>query len=166
MLVLCFFCLHGSGVLAVNPYDFGLIENEPLLRQLCRKDRLVHSELVRLNSVYNSAQLDHYLKHVHGKISDVSVNDFVKHPVNAFNLIRRASIQIKSLVFDLQNEDENDNSEIIEALRQRLNETKIYKSVSNKDMYGALKVKHVVGSSLSGSTGGHGGREWPLVVKI
>ena len=41
--------LHGGGVTSDNKYDFGLIENEPLLRDLHTEDLLLSSTLEEAN---------------------------------------------------------------------------------------------------------------------
>ena len=138
VLVLGLLYLDKSGVQAAK-YDFGLIENEPLLRELCKEDRTVHQELVSLNSVYESVQLDYYLKNVYGNLSEISVNEYVKHPINSYNLIRRASIHMKELVLNLKKEDTKDSSAIKGTLKVLLDESKILNTVTNKDLYGALK---------------------------
>ena len=35
---------------AKHDYNFGLLENEPLLRLLCKEDRHLHGQLMQLNA--------------------------------------------------------------------------------------------------------------------
>ena len=120
-------------------YDFGLLENESLLRELCVEDRDIHQELVTLNSLYKSVQLDYYLKYVFGNLSESSVDEYVKHPINSYNLIQRAYTYMKELSLGLEKEETEDSKNIMKILNEKLNKTNIYKTVTSKDMLGAVK---------------------------
>ena len=130
LLLLCYPGVHTA------QYDFGLLENTPLLSQLYREDRLIHRELTRLESEYTSDHLGYYIKQ---GCSNHSVKQYVSHPVNSYNLIRRAALGVKELLEDLKNEDTVDSRDIIEILRKVLESTKVYKTVTKKDLYGAVK---------------------------
>ena len=113
---------------------------------------MVHQELSRLNSVYKSVHLDFYLKHVYSNHSDNSVNEYVKHPVNSYNLIKRASIGMKELAIKLKNEETEESANIIERLAEKLGEMEIFNTVTNKDMLGAVRglliISHTYDSDI------------------
>jgi len=133
-------------------YDFGLIENEPLLRELCSEDRMIHLELLSLNSVYKSLSLEFYLNNYYGNHSDMSIIEYVKHPVSSYNLIKRASIYMKELAIKLKKEETEDSGKIIKVLQEKLGAMKIYNTVTNSDMFGAVKglliISHTYDSDI------------------
>ena len=104
------------------------------MRELCVEDRDIQHELITLNSLYKSVQLDYYLKYVFGNLSESSVDEYVKHPINSYNLIQRAYTYMKELSLGLEKEETEDSKNIMKILNEKLNKTNIYKTVTNKDM--------------------------------
>ena len=133
VLMFCWLCFTRAA-----KDDFGLLENESLLRELCVEDRDIHQKLITLNSLYKSVQLDFYLKYVFGNLSDSSVDEYVKHPINSYNLIQKASTYMKELSLSLEKEEIEDSRNILKILNEKLNKTNTFKTVTNKDMLGAV----------------------------
>ena len=56
-----------------TPYDFGLFENEPILKQFLKEDLELTTELQKLNSQYRDEFLTRFLENQTIAIENVSV---------------------------------------------------------------------------------------------
>ena len=86
--------LHGGGVVSVNKYDFGLIENEPLLRDLHTEDLLLSSTLKKANKHLNSEEISKFLL----KEKTPDTTDYTRHPINVFHLIKKHTLAFNGLI--------------------------------------------------------------------
>ena len=125
---------------AKHEYDFGLLENEPLLKQLCKEDRQLQSQLTVLNATMpgGNPELARFLTTAYRNAAgqdDSPPEVHVKHPVNSYNLIKRATVYVPEAIGLIRSSGDGDLADKVENL---LNETEVYKSVSSKDMVGAL----------------------------
>ena len=123
---------------AKHDYDFGLLENEPLLQQLCKEDRQLQSRLLALNATgAGNHELARFLTTAYKTTSqdDKSPELHVKHPVNSYNLIKRATVYVPEVIGLIRNSGDTDLADKVESL---VKATELYKSVGSKDMVGAL----------------------------
>ena len=111
--------LYG-GLDSVNKYDFGFIENEPLLRDLHTEDLLLSSALEEANKNLDSEEISKFLSKE--KIPDTA--DFTRHPINVFHLIKKHTLAFNGLLLRLgegQTRDKilelRNGTELIKTLR-------------------------------------------------
>jgi len=137
-LLLLLFILPCTIWTAKYDYNFGLMENEPLLEKLCVEDQGIHKELVRLNTSTHSPELATYLDMVYtqGLYHDVAPATHIRHPVNAYWLIKKAAIYSKELVNNIRQAGQAGLADECQSL---LNKTSLYTTVNEKDLQGALK---------------------------
>ena len=86
--------LHSGGVVSDNKYDFGLIENEPLLRDLHTEDLLLSSTLKKANKHLNSEEISKFLL----KEKTPDTTDYTRHPINVFHLIKKHTLAFNGLI--------------------------------------------------------------------
>ena len=76
-----------GGVVSDNKYDFGLIENEPLLRDLHSEDLLLSSTLEEANKYLDSEDISNFLwlpGPLQGSTHDASLEDFMSRVMFQF----------------------------------------------------------------------------------
>ena len=123
---------------AKHDYNFGLLENEPLLRLLCKEDRHLHNQLMQLNATGpGNHELQRFLNisSQTGRQDDMTPEAFVKHPVNSYNLIKRATVYVPEALRLIRGSGDEELADKVQGLVEA---TKLYKDVTRKDMVGAL----------------------------
>ena len=117
-------------------YNYGLLENEPLLRVLCEEDRRLYQDLLSLNRTRDNRELARYLDVAYrGFSEEVRPEVHVQHPVNSYSLIKRAAVHSRSLGQLLRDSGHEVLAQEVERL---LAATRLYKTVGPKDMTGAM----------------------------
>lgn len=133
------FLVH-SLLICGEQYEFGLIENTPLLIQLSREDKQLHTDIVQLHKKHNNIELERYLDIVYGNESTEFNQEFIAHPVNAYNLIKRSAVFIKELEMNLRNHQNEEFVKMAEVITDMLSTTLLYKTITTRDMHGAVKA--------------------------
>ena len=97
-LVLLLECFWGK--VRSNEFDFGLMENEPLLQELFKEDRRFLQEMYKINERSPDHILHNFLKEEFNSslMEIITAEEYVQHPINVFHLIRRNSVLVKELL--------------------------------------------------------------------
>ena len=123
-----------TGVVSDNKYDFGLIENEPLLRDLHNEDLLLSSTLEEVNKNLESEEISKFLSKE--KIPDTA--DFIRHPINVYHLIKKHTLAFRGLLLRM---GEGETKEKILELR---NGTELIKTLHQGDLKRSMNALAVM----------------------
>ena len=123
-----------GGVVSDNKYDFGLIENEPLLRDLHSEDLVLSSTLEEANKNLDSEEISNFLSKE--KIPDTA--DFTRHPINVFHLIKKHTLIFNGLLRRL---GEGETRDKILELR---NGTELIKTLNYDDLKRSMNALAVM----------------------
>ena len=126
--------LYGGLVVADNKYDFGLIENEPLLRELHTEDLLLSSTLEEENKNIQSEEISKFL--LKEKIPDTA--DFTRHPINVFHLIKKHTLAFKGLLLRLG------EGEVRDKILELRNGTDLIKTLHYEDLTRSMNALAVM----------------------
>ena len=126
--------LYGALVVSLNKYDFGLIENEPLLRDLHTEDLLLSSTLEEANKHLDSEEISKFLL----KEKIPSRADFTRHPINVFHLIKKHTLAFNGLLSRLGEGGARDQ------MLELRNGTDLIKTLSLDDLQRSLDALAVI----------------------
>ena len=130
-LLLLLECLCGK--VSTNEFDFGLMENEPLLQQLYKEDSAFLQETYKINERSQDHTLSNFLKEeFNSSLMKLTAEEYVQHPINVFHLIKRNSLLIKDLLFKVKSKD------IKEEINKVYEDTILLKTLNMEDFNKAL----------------------------
>ena len=132
ILLLGFF----SWKVSANEFDFGLMENEPLLQQLFKEDRDFLQEMYKVNERFPDIILEKFLKEEFNSslIGKLSAEEYVQHPINVFHLIRRNAVLIQELLSQMS------TKETVEEATKAYEDTTILKTLNVNDLHKAINA--------------------------
>ena len=120
--------------LSKHDYNFGLLESEPVLVRLCEEDLAIQAALTALNATRSNQALAEYLATAYREAGR-EAREHVRHPVNAYNLIKRAAVYSREAVELIRRSNHSQLADEVELL---INGTTVFRTVGSKDMVGAL----------------------------
>jgi len=130
--------LFGFTLAGLTDYDMGVMENEPLLRTLCEENLNFMKSFKEINEKYPVTEIEVFLKVT--EESNKSVEEYVRHPLNSFNLLKKAAVFIPALSNTLSSLKTENSTEMLKLLEILFQETEVLKTITEKDMYGAAKA--------------------------
>ena len=115
---------HSSSSIGDSKFDFGLFENELFLKTVSQEDRKLTSTLKNLSRKYQDETLNKFLQ----KTARVSEKlDFIQHPINAYQIIKKYAIVYPSMVDKLSSLD------LKEKIKAQMNGTERIQHISEED---------------------------------
>ena len=126
--------LYCALVVSLNKYDFGLIENEPLLRDLHTEDLLLSSTLEEANKNIQNEEISKFL--LKEKIPDNS--DFTHHPINVFHLIKKHTLAFDGLLLRVG------EGEVKDKILELRNGTELIKTLHHEDLKKSMNALAVM----------------------
>jgi len=87
--------LFGFTLAGLTDYDMGVMENEPLLRTLYEENLNFMKSFKEIYEKYPVTEIEFFLKVT--EESNKSVEEYVRHPLNSFNLLKKAAVFIPAL---------------------------------------------------------------------
>ena len=108
-----------------NKFDFGLFENEPLLKTVAYEDIRINSVLEEYNKVYQDKTLDKFL---HTQTRVTTDPHFMEHPLNAYQVIKKYALVYPSMVNKLFSD------KLKYKIQTQVNNTEIIQNVSQDDL--------------------------------
>ena len=108
-----------------NKFDFGLFENEPLLKTVAIEDRKITSVLEEYNKVYQDRTLGKFLQSQIRVKTDVS---FMEHPLNAYQVIKKYALVYPSMANKLI------SAELQYKIQIQINKTEVIQNISQDDL--------------------------------
>merc|ERR1719300_1331941 len=111
------------GQVCPNEFDFGLMENEPLLEQLFKEDRNFLQEMDKINERSADNILHNFLKEEFNSslMETITAKDFVQHPINALHMIRRNAVLVPQLLLKITSQP------VIEEVKRAYEATELLK---------------------------------------
>ena len=126
---------------AKKQFEFGLMENEPLLKKLFNEEKQVLSKIYELNSKYKVIIAKNKLKE-RDFHDDITGFEYVQHPINAYTLIKSAW-QLNNIdkLFPLSIIASNPKLKIYrDEYSDLLDKTEVLKTVEMEEVDGAKRA--------------------------
>jgi len=132
-LVILLTCILGK--VSSNEFDFGLMENEPLLQQLYKEDLVFLQELYRINERSQDDILSKFLKEeFNSSLLEIKPEKYVQHPINVYHLIKRNAMLLEELLSDIK------SNQTKEEAQKVYKNTNLLKTLNFEDFYKALNA--------------------------
>ena len=117
-----------------SKYDFGLIENEPLLRDLHTEDLRLTARLKEANEVLKSEEFSQFLQREEFPASA----SFIEHPINVFHLIKKHTLATNNLLLRLG------EGEVKRKILELRNGTDLIRTLQLEDIKGSMSALAVM----------------------
>ena len=114
-----------------TPYDFGVLENENLLRTLLQEDQILTTKLRELNNQHQDFYLDRFIKNQTINLGDQSISSYIQHPINSFQLIKKHAVVFPAVL-------ENVNPELVNIIKDQLLKNTTMNTLSDEDLRQAM----------------------------
>ena len=119
-----------------NIFDFGLFENEPLLKTVALEDIRINSELEEYNKVYQDKTLDKYFQ---TQTRVTTEPNFMDHPINAYHVIKKYALVFPSIVHKLS------SAKLKYKIQTQINTTESIKNVTQEDLKRSISgLVHII----------------------
>ena len=123
-----------GAVTNTNKFDFGLTENELLLRDLHTEDLRLAARLEEANERLHSEELASFLE----KEQFPGTGNFTQHPINVFHLIKKHSLATNNLLLRLG------EGEVKEKILELRNETDLIRTLRLEDLKRSMSALAVM----------------------
>ena len=117
--------------LSDTPYDFGVLENENLLKNLLQEDQILTTKLQELNIQHQDFYLEKFLKNQTINLGDQSISSYIQHPINSFQLIKKHAVVFPAVL-------ENVDPELVNIIKDQLLKNTTMNTLSEEDLRQAM----------------------------
>ena len=114
-----------------TPYDFGVLENENLLRTLLQEDQILTTKLRELNNQHQDFYLDRFIRNQTINLGDQSISSYIQHPINSFQLIKKHAVVFPAVL-------ENVDPELVNIINDQLLKNTTMNTLSDEDLRQAM----------------------------
>ena len=116
-----------------TPYDFGVLENENLLRTLLQEDQILTTKLRELNDQHHDFYLDRFIRNQTINLGDQSISSYIQHPINSFQLIKKYAVVFPAVLENVKPELVNNN-----IIKEQLLKNTTMETLSEEDLVRAM----------------------------